>query len=46
MGNRVADPDPDQHPSDKLDPRPDPHPFAEGKSKCMDMSLYEHFSKV
>ncbi len=39
---------PDLHQSDKLDPDPDPHQFADDKPKCMEycMSLFEHFFKL
>jgi hypothetical protein len=31
-----VDPHPDQQQSDKLDPEPDPHQFADDKPKCME----------
>jgi hypothetical protein len=38
--NQDLDSHPDQHQSDKLDPEPDPHQFADDKPICMDMSLF------
>ncbi len=39
--------DPDPHQSDKLDPEPDPHHFADDKSKCIEyepiLALFQGF---
>jgi hypothetical protein len=43
QSDKLLDPDPDPHQSDKLDPDPDLHQFADSKLKCMEYepTVYE-----
>jgi hypothetical protein len=43
----VVDPDPGSHHSEKLDPEPDPHQFADDEPKCMKYQpIFGTFSRV
>jgi hypothetical protein len=44
--NKNPDPHPDTHRSDKLDPEPDAHQFADESQNVWNMSLFEHFFKI